>query len=193
MTTLENWNVRLEHSHEEKVKIVTRALNYIPDNSVIALDIGTTTYELSRLLITKKGLSIITNSFLIASELARNTPHKIYCVGGMVMQDELVTSGTFARNFLNNFASIDLFIGSADGFTVKNGITECSEAVVDIKQQLIARASRNMILIDHSKFGKEALFVSCPLKDIDILITDDKSPEKDIETMREKGIEVVVV
>ena len=193
MTMLEKWNVRVENRHTEKVKLATRALDLIEDHSVIALDIGTTTYELSRLLSTKKGLSIITNSLPIASELARNTPHKIYCIGGMVIADEIVTSGVFARNFLNNFASINMFIGSADGLTLKSGITEFNEAVVDIKQQLIARADRNVALVDHSKFGKEALFVSCAPKDLDVLVTDAQAPAKDLEMFQKLGVEVIVV
>lgn len=71
MAALENWNERLTNFHEEKIKIATKALEFISDNSVIALDIGTTTYELSRLLSAKKDLSIITNSLYIASELSK--------------------------------------------------------------------------------------------------------------------------
>ncbi|MCI2058008.1 MAG: DeoR/GlpR family DNA-binding transcription regulator [Oscillibacter sp.] len=192
MTSLETWNVRLAHAHAEKVHIVTRALELIPDNAVIALDIGTTTYELSRLLNAKKNLSIITNSLLISSELARNTSHKIYCIGGLVMPNEVVTSGVFARNFLNNFASIDLFIGSADGITLKSGITEFNEAVIDVKRQLIARADRTVALIDHSKFGKEALFVSWDLRTIDVLVTDSEAPKKELEMIQKLGVEIIV-
>ncbi|MGI5962682.1 MAG: DeoR/GlpR family DNA-binding transcription regulator [Lawsonibacter sp.] len=193
MTTLENWNVRLTRFQTEKIKIATRAVDMIKDNSVIALDIGTTTYELAQLLAAKKGLSIITNSLLIASDLSQNTSHKIYCVGGMVMANEAVTSGIFARMFLDNFACIDLFVGSADGITPKNGITEYSEAVVDVKRQLLQRAKRNIILVDHSKFGKEALFVSCPMQDVDTLITDGKAPKKDLDMIQKLGVDIIVV
>lgn len=192
LTTLDNWSSRQSQCHEEKVRIAAKALEKIPDNCVLALDIGTTTYELAKLLNEKKGLSVITNSLLIAGELAKNTSHKVYCVGGMVSPDEIVTCGVFARNFLSHFASIDLFIGGADGLTPKVGITEFSEAVIDIKCQLITHADRNIALVDHSKFGKEALFVSCPMQKVDTLVTDDKAPQKDLEIIRGLGVEVVV-
>ena len=76
LTALDNWNERLNQYHGEKVRIATKALELIPDYCVIALDIGTTAYELARLLGQKRGLSVITNSLLIAGELARNTSHK---------------------------------------------------------------------------------------------------------------------
>ena len=36
MAALENWNERLTNFHEEKIKIATKALEFISDNSVIA-------------------------------------------------------------------------------------------------------------------------------------------------------------
>lgn len=192
ISSLDSWNTRLEKNHEDKVKIVTKALDLIHDNSVIALDIGTTTYELSRLLGSKKGLSIITNSLLIAGELAKNTSHKVYCIGGMVMAEEAATGGLFARMFLDNFASIDLFIGSADGISLHSGITEFNEIVVDVKQQLIQRAKKSVFLIDHSKFGNEAMFCSCSLSQASILVTDSGAPERDLNALRKLGIEVII-
>lgn len=192
VNALESWNNRLEHCHSEKVKIVTRALELIADNSVIALDIGTTTYELSRLLGAKKNLCVITNSLLIASELAKNTSHNTYCIGGLVMPSEIVTSGVFARNFLNSFASIDMFLVGADGLTIKNGITEFNEAVVEIKQQIAAIARQTVLLADHSKFGKEALFKSCALDDVDVLVTDELAPKKELDMLRKINVEVIV-
>ena len=88
-------------------------------------------------------------------------------------------------------ASINLFIGSADGITPK-GITEFSEAVVDIKCQLIACSDRNIALVDHSKFGKEALFVSCPMQKVDTLVTDGNAPQKELDIIRSIGVDVVV-
>ena len=192
MASLGNWNERLGRCHNEKVRIATRALEMISDSSVIALDIGTTTYELSRLLVAKHDLSIITNSLTIASELARSTPHKIYCIGGVVVPSEIVTSGMFARQFLSNFASIDLFIGSADGIAPTRGITECSEEVIEVKRQLISRAERHIALIDHSKFGKVGLFEACPIEDINVLITDEQTPQAAIEQLQKRGVDVVI-
>ena len=192
MAALENWNERLNQFHEEKIKIATKALEFISDDSIIALDFGTTTYELSRLLSSKKNLSIITNSLYIASELSKNTSHKVYCIGGVVMPIEGITTGVFARNFLNNFASIDLFISSTDGITPQYGLSEFNENVIDIKKQLIQRAKKHITLIDHSKFGKVARFAVCPLQDIDILITDSLTSQEDIELMREFDINVVL-
>lgn len=191
-STLDSWNTRLERCHEEKVKIAAKALELIPDDAVIALDIGTSVYELSRLLGVKKNLSIITNSLLIAGELARNTTHSVFCVGGKVTTNEIVTSGIYARNFLEDFAVVDLLLIGADGISVKQGITEYSEDVVDVKRQLSALARRTILLADHSKFGVEAPFKSCSFADVDELITDGAAPEKDLNALHKLGMTVTV-
>lgn len=192
-STLENWNVRLNCQREEKAQIALRALDYIEDGSMIALDIGTTTYQLSRLLSAKKGLSILTSSLQIAGELSRSTGHTVYCIGGVVLPGESAASGAFARDFLDHFASIDLFIGGADGLSLSCGITECHASVVEVKQQLIRRARRNITLADHTKFGVEATFVSCPVSEMDLLITDIAAPAAELEALRRRGVEVVAV
>ncbi len=192
ITSIANWQDRLEQSHKEKVKIVMKALDFIEDNSAIALDIGTTTCELSRLLGTKRNLSVITNSLLISSELAKNTQHSVYCIGGMVQPNELITGGVFARSFLDNFASIDLFLGSADGLTISSGITEFNETGVEIKKQLIKLSRKRIAMVDYSKFGQEALFFSWGLDEIDVFITDDKAPNKELNYMSKLGIDVIV-
>lgn len=192
VTVMDSWNQRLENRHAEKIAIVGRALECIPDNATIALDTGTTVYELSRLLGSKKNLTIITNSLNVASELSQNTQHTVYSVGGMLNRGEIVTVGTFACRFLDNFTSIDLFICSADGFTPESGITEFNESMVEVKRRTVALANRVVALIDHSKFGKKSLFSSCPTEDIDVLITDNKIPRTALDELRHYAMEIII-
>lgn len=192
ITVMESWNKRLESCHAEKVAIVGKALEMIPDNSTIALDTGTTVYELSRLLGSRRNLTVITNSLKIASELSQNTQHTVYAVGGVLHRGEIVTVGSFACGFLDNFAAVDLCICSADGITPESGITEFNESMVDVKRRMVAIADRTIAMIDHSKFGKKALFKSCSTQDIDLLVTDRQTPRKYLDAIRKFNIEIVV-
>ncbi len=56
VTEMAEWEARLTNCHTEKVQIASRALEFIPDGATVALDIGTTTYELSNLLTEKQPL-----------------------------------------------------------------------------------------------------------------------------------------
>lgn len=192
VTVQESWTKRLLSCHDEKIAIASRSLEFIPDNATIALDTGTTAYEFSRLLGSKRNLTIITNSLNVASELSQNTQHTVYSVGGMLNRGEIVTVGTFACGFLDNFAAIDIFVCSADGFTPEDGITEFNESMVDIKRRMTAIADRVIALIDHSKFGKRSLFKSCATRDIDILVTDEKTPAAQLETFKDYEMDIFV-
>lgn len=190
-SSLDSWSDRMVHCHEEKVRIAAQALELIEDASVIALDIGTTVYELSLLLAVKKDLTIITNSLPIAAELARTTSHHVLCIGGRVSTNETVTGGAYARRFLEDLAAVDLFLMGADGVSLKQGVTEYSEGIVDVKRQLAELARRCVLLCDHSKFGVEAPFKSCPLERVDVLITDEQAPGKVLENLRKRGVDVI--
>lgn len=189
-STLDSWSDRMERCHEEKVRIAAKALELIGDESVIALDIGTTVYELSRLLGVKKDLTIITNSLPIAAELSRATAHSVICIGGKVTTNETVTGGVYARHFLEDFAAVDVFLMGADGVSLKQGVTEYSQGIVDVKRQLAAMARRRVLLADHSKFGVEAPFKSCALDRVDTLITDEAAPARVLEGLRRRGVEI---
>ena len=191
--SIENWSRRAQHCHEEKLRIAHKALEYIQPHSIIAIDIGTSAYELARLLKEKEDLSIITTSLSIAGELARNTMHRVYCIGGLVDQNEIVTVGSFTELFLENFASIDLFISGADGITAKTGVTEFHENIDIVKKQLIAKAGRTIVLADHEKFGRDSLFVSCRLNQVNSIITDAAAPAQIIAEIRKQGIDVDMV
>lgn len=192
ITVWGSWNQRLAACHAEKMAIAGRTLDMIPDGSTIALDTGTTVYEFSRLLVAKQNLTIITNSLKIASELSQNTQHTIYTVGGAMQRGEIVTVGTFACGFLDNFAAIDYFICSADGITSESGITEFNESMVDVKRRMVAIADKTIAMVDSSKFGKKALFKSCATQDIDILVTDPGAPEMYLEAIRNYDVEIVI-
>lgn len=193
MTTLENWNVRQKQNHELKSKLALRALEQIRDGMVIALDNGTTIHELAKLLGARRDLTILTASLLVASELTQNTNHRVYCIGGLVLPNEGVCSGAYARLFLDEFSSVDLFFCSADGFSTTHGITEVTEAAADIKRQLLKRAKSTVALIDHSKFDKESLFVSCKLQELDLLITDHHVPHQTLLRLKDMGVKIQIV
>lgn len=192
ITEMAAWDARLAHCHAEKAKIAARALEYIPDGATIALDIGTTTYELSSLLGTKKDLTIITNSLRVATNMAQNTDHCVYCIGGQMTRVEIVAGGMAARDFLNNFAAIDYYLCSTDGITIENGMTEFDEAVVAVKRRLVEMSDQVISLIDHSKFGKKALFPTCSLQNLDLLITDAGIDSLYLKQLKSAKVNVVI-
>lgn len=192
LTEMAQWETRLARCHAEKVRIATKALELLPDKVTVALDIGTTIQEFSVLLSTKKELTVLTNSLRIAANMAQNTNHRIYCIGGLMSHMESVTGGMAACDFLDSFSALDFYICSTDGITLENGMTEVEETVVAVKRRLVKKSDKVICLADHSKFGKRAFFTTCTLKDLDTLITDEQTDEWYLKQLRAAGVKVIV-
>ncbi|MCC8116320.1 MAG: DeoR/GlpR family DNA-binding transcription regulator [Planctomycetes bacterium] len=188
VSQLKDWNNRSEQNREEKMRITGRALDLIPDGATIALDIGTTTHMLAQQMGIRRDLTVLTSSMRAAGELCRLNAHRIYFIGGQLHNSEQISMGAYARSFLENFASIDIFVCSADGITLDAGATEYHEAVVDLKRHLTAIAKTTILVADHSKFGKKSMFKSIQLGDIDTIVTDSKLPEHYQDALQEAGV-----
>lgn len=193
ISELAEWNARSEHCRGEKLRITAKALELIPDGSTIVLDIGTTMHIMAQQLSAKRDLTILTCSMRSANELCRSNAHRVYMIGGQLHNSEQITTGTYARAFLENFASIDIFLCSADGVTLDAGTTEYLEPVVELKRQITSIVKNTVLLADHSKFGRKSMFKSLPLSSINTVVTDDRLGAEYIEGMNEAGVETIIV
>ena len=49
-----------------------------------------------------------------------------------------------------------------------------------------------ILLADHTKFERRALYAMCALDEFDVIVVDDGTPTRQIERLRARGINVVV-
>lgn len=77
---------KLSQKSEEKKKIAEYAIQLIENSDTIALDTGTTTLELAKLLPSKHGLTVITNDIAIATFLEQNSDAKVIMLGGIILK-----------------------------------------------------------------------------------------------------------
>ena len=160
---MQAWDTRVIHNLPQKQAMAQAILQYIPDNSTIAIDSGTSALEIAKLLGSKKNLSILTNSIRTAAELSANTDHMVYMIGGAIKRDELISTGFLASDFLSYFSHIDLALISADGFIVSEGISDYSVEMGTLKTSMIDKADKVFACIDSSKFSvkhrKQILYI----------------------------------
>ena len=187
------WNDRFTTNLKEKRAIAREILRWIPDDSVIALDSGTSTFETAKLLREKKNLTILTNDLRIAAELSSNTNHTIYFIGGMVKKDDMITTGFLATDFLEYFSHIDLTILSADGFDVNVGMSDPNVEMGTLKSAMIKKSDRVLVGIDHSKFSINAFYRVCGINSLSIVVTDDNAPQESIDILEKAGVQTVLV
>ena len=193
LSTLPPWDYRFEKNTNEKNAIARQILEIIPDRSTIFLDSGTSAFEIAKLLRTKSNLTILTNDLRIASELSTNTTHTIYCIGGLVKQDELMTTGFLALDFLERFSQIDIAVLSADGLDVNVGLTEHNVEMGTIKSAIISKSHKVFVGVDHSKFSNSAFYRVCTIDKLTTVVTSDMAPQESINVLENTGVQTIRV
>ena len=178
-------------NQDEKAKIAQAAINLISDNSVVAVDGGSTLREFAHLLNEKQNLVVITRDVLIASTLVGHPTNQVYLAGGFV--DGLYeTSGHFDDRFLNTISHVDSFIFGTSGVTIQEGFTNIILVSMDFRARVMPLARNKIALVDHTKFGKVCFYRTCGITDVSHIITDKATDHKILDEIRSLGVNVTI-
>ncbi len=182
-------NSRQQHV-EEKELIAKEAAAMVPPGSVVALGAGTTTWHVARALAARSDLTFITNSTNIALELDRGQSN-IILTGGQFRTPADALVGPPALWTLERLQIDILFLG-ANGIDLKAGYTTPILAEAETNAALIRKATRFVVVADHSKFGRVTLATIAPIETAHVLITAAAAPRSMLQQIRRRGVEVVV-
>lgn len=186
-----SFDKREEEFKEEKLEIASIAIRYIEEGQSIALNDSTTNVEIARQLKKKfKDITVITNSLIIAMELANNTGIKVILAGGLLNNNEYAFYGEFAKNILRNFIVDRAFI-SVGGVSLNYGITDYKIHTVEIQKILREISKESIILADSSKIDSVSLTKISDIDDISFIITDSKVEENIVEKYLKYGVEII--
>jgi len=183
---------KTKQHRSEKQRIAAAAAALVNDGEIITIDSGSTTWELAKLLKSKRRLTVITNSIPIASELSTVPNLQVIVTGGSVRRESLSIVGPHSEVLLREHFANKVFLG-VDGFDVHSGLTtpNLDEAHVN---RLMVDMSREVIAVtDSSKFGRRSMCLIVPTKRIHKVITDSGIPKEDADYLQSIGIEVIIV
>lgn len=176
---------------EKKRAIAQSAVSYIQEGDAIALDSGTTTFELAKLLGRFKELTVLTNDLQIAGWLERNTTVNIIMVGGSVRRNFCCTVGQAALEMLSMLHVDKAFI-AVNGISIENGLSTPSMDMANVKKHMINTAEQVILLADSSKLGRTALMAYAPITILDVFITDEQADADFVNKLQESGVKVVL-
>lgn len=185
------FTLRQNHFRGSKAAIAAAAVKHIPDGSTIALDAGSTLFEVALLLKEKNNLIVISSDVISANEMLKHENNQIYMMGGFLTKDGS-SSGDFAENFINRITNIDIFLCSCDGANPKYGISNENPNINNLKKNYMSKALKTIALIDHSKFSQNAFYKMCDFSDVDLLITDSATSEDVLNELKKSGVKVEI-
>ncbi len=175
----------------EKAAIAQLAAHMIRPGDSIVLGPGTTTQALARLLVDFPELTVVTNSLLVAQALMPAGRVEVILTGGTLRRAIHALVGPTTEDSLRTLRASQAFI-SGNGLTAERGLSTPSPLVAATDRALAAAAQQIVVLADHTKVGHETMCQTVPLERIATLITDSGADPRELDAMREVGVEVLV-
>ncbi len=173
---------------QEKRELAQVAIRFVEEGQSLFLDVSTTNTEFAKGLMTRfDRLTILTNSFQIASLLMAKPQFTIVFIGGVVRNSERCVVGDFAEAFVSQFHA-DLFFMSVSGISLKEGLTDYGISEIQLKKKMLERAQKVIVLADSSKFNAVSLTPVCGLDKVDRIVTDSGVDRAVLERYKEAGI-----
>ena len=161
---------RMTEHVSAKQAIGAAAAAQIQPHMTVLLDGGSTVIYAAR-QITARPLQVVTNSLSIANLFADDDQVELLLIGGNLYPRTGVMVGSIATGCLADLYA-DLTLFSLAGI-YDDAAFNIHLPMAQVEQLMIRQATRSLLLMDSSKFGRKSLVRVCGLGEVDQIITDE--------------------
>ena len=177
----------------EKELIAQRAADLIEEGDVIAVDEGTTTFQLLNYIMHKENLTVISSSLPLVSALINYKNKDIFSgeiilIGGKINAKHKRSSGFLAVKMMDYFHIDKAFI-STSGILNDYGLTAFETEKGMLSKKYIEQAAESIVMADYSKVGIKKYFKFSSLKEIDKIICEQNCPPEWEESLKKQELE----
>ncbi|SFM44923.1 transcriptional regulator, DeoR family [Paenibacillus sp. 1_12] len=180
---------RRDREHSEKEHIALSAYQLIEDGQIVLLDAGSTTFELAKLL-KHRTLTVITNDTEIAAELIESNTIDLCILGGFRRKGTFTIADQNTVNMMKDY-NVDIAFIGCTGIDLQRGLSILNREETELKKQMILSSKKTVLLADHTKFERTALISFARVEDVNVLITDNKTPKTLLQKIQEMGIQII--
>jgi DeoR family fructose operon transcriptional repressor len=174
----------------EKRAIGQLAASLIEEGDTIFVNSGSTTIEFLKQLNTPR-VKVITNNPLAPIHINSETL-SVILTGGEMRRESFTLVGELAIKAIKSVYANKAIIG-IDGFSIKYGITNSTQAESWINRLMIMNTHGAVILVaDSSKLGRVANFKTAPMSAVSILVTDSGMDTANVAEFERLGIKVMI-
>jgi DeoR family fructose operon transcriptional repressor len=172
---------------DAKRAIAGRASEEIREGEVVFFDAGTTTMEVARAVPDIEFVAA-TNMPDLAMELADRSL-EVKLTGGTMRKRTRALVGPTAMAFLDR-TNFDLLVLGTNALDATAGLSTPNEDEAAVKSRMVERASRVVLVADHSKFGERSFVSFADLDAIDHLVTDEPPTGRLATALEDAGVVV---
>ena len=167
----------IKENLREKQRIAKVAAAMIEPHDVVYLGEGTTAALVVRYLEPGLPCSIFTNNLGLTAEVNAATAAEIIFLGGTYNPVTHALSGPLTMEMIRQINATKVLLG-ADALSISAGITTPNFEIAVIERNMIKQTRGQVIVMaNHTKFGLVAQMLIVPLKQINVLVTDQKIPK----------------
>lgn len=182
-------NVDNTENYSEKTSIAACAADLCGRGDSVVINCGSTAFMLGQELC-GEDIKIITNYFPLASYLIERDHEFVIITGGQYDKSKNI--------FLNPTPEVSRTYAGNWMFTSGRGLTEQGLYKTDmltavVEQQMSEQADKLVVVVDSTKVGQRSGMLFCPTAKIDVVITGKDADEKVVSSLREQGIDVILV
>lgn len=175
---------------DDKQALARAAIEFIEPGQALFLDDSTTVSQIIPLLPSRAPLTVITNFLKNMTELATMRGITLVSLGGTYHNWSSSFMGRVTTTTIEQMRA-DVFLTSAAAITDDICFHQSAESV-DTKRAMLAVSAKSILLVDHTKFNKRALYKVANLRDYGEVIVDSGTRDEEIDRLRGRGISVTI-
>ncbi|MGO5051310.1 DeoR/GlpR family DNA-binding transcription regulator [Lachnospiraceae bacterium LCP25S3_G4] len=176
----------------EKTQLAFMCENFVKTGDCIYLDAGTTTYEIAKVISKIPDIIVVTNDLEIA-RLLKESSVELFLCGGQVQKSTGSTLGCFATQMLDGFQFDVGFFGAASINEQLQVLTPTIDKAF-MKRKIMKHCQETYLVVDDSKFNRQAMVKVNELCDYDGVITNrlfSELEQQELERTKVKVIQVI--
>jgi DeoR/GlpR family transcriptional regulator of sugar metabolism len=183
---------RAANQADAKARIGKAAAELVRDDETIFLSSGTTALEVARHLRDRSGLTVLTNSLLVVNMLIDSSDIEVIALGGQLRRSEMSLIGHVAEGALRELRAAKTIFG-VRAIHPQQGLTNdyLPETLTD--RAILGLGGEVIVVADHTKCGRAAAAFVAPATAMDLLVTDEATPDAFVDELTIRGVRVLRV
>jgi DeoR family fructose operon transcriptional repressor len=181
---------------KSKERIGKAAAEMVKQGDILLLDSGTTTLQVINNIPTALRvhnlITLVTNSQPIAQEVLNWPSPNLTILGGLFMPDYQATIGPETLTQLMGIMADIVFLGT-DGLTLSGGVTTANILMAEVDRKMVEHSRKAILVTDSSKIGRVGFVPVKPVTAFQTIITDSNAPIDFIQSIKDLGVEVLIV
>lgn len=183
-------SLRSEVHQPQKRRLCLAACSCMKNGDFIALDSGSTAYELAKLICERsESFTVLTHSLEVFEILSENANIRTILAGGFYHPEEKCFYGHPALDMLRQFHVGKSFIAPS-AISLGFGISDHLHKLIEIQRAIMGISDEVYVLVDSSKFETCAPFQICGLNTGHTYLTDSDLPDDIYEAYQKTGINI---